>query len=106
MATSLNSDKHDAMDAVILLYAQLTQPVTADAVSKHLKNDPLFHEVPEAVFVKAFSRLEKQQYLWRTAANNYIVTPKAEPLIRLAIKHRRRDKIRLFSLNKMRYNNA
>jgi hypothetical protein len=98
-----DSQTLEPSEILLLVTAQIEQPVKKGVIRKLFENSPYFGLVSESDFNRAFNKLECAQYLWRTADNSYVVTPKAEPLIRTALKHKQRDKIRLLMLNKRRY---
>ncbi len=98
-----DSQKLEPSEILLLVTAQIEQPVKKGVIRTLLAKSPYFGLVSESDFNRAFNKLEHAQYLWRTADNSYVVTPKAEPLIRTALKHKQRDKIRLLTLNKRRY---
>lgn len=98
-----NSQEVGPSEVMLLVTTQIEQPVKKDVVYALLGQNPYYGRVSESDFNRAFNELERARYLWRTADDSYVVTPKAEPLIRAALKHERRDKIRLLTLNKRRY---
>lgn len=92
-----------AVDAMILAYGQLIQPTSADEIYEFSSETLISKSFTKDEFHDRFRQLERDGLFWRTAENQYVVTPKGDFFARKSLNGKRRDKLRLVILNKQRY---
>jgi hypothetical protein len=92
------------LDCTILAYVQILQPTTAEEA--YAATEEIFsnEKLDSKSFRVRFNFLERERFLWATSDRRYVTTPKAYPLIAKALPNKDRDKLRLLSLNRERFN--
>ena len=94
--------RFSAVDGLILSYAQLVEPTNAAEVNEFAEETELREAMTVEELAKRFNTLARNGYLWRTADEKFVVTPKGNRLARLSLDSEKRDKLRLLILNERR----
>lgn len=89
-------------DAMLLAYAQIAQPTSAAETFSLAEQSVIVDVFDAQSFRRRFIHLSELAYLWRTADNRFVVTPKGERALLAAIPRKTRDKLRLLYLNEKR----